>query len=98
MEIEISQLLGGIRELRRLAVQAVAARTQRLGHAFPGLREEVALEEHADRVEAAAVDLAGAEAADGFQVLAGGIALVLVEAVLREAVVQRAHLGVTRGL
>src|ERR1700741_1785442 len=62
------------------------------------LAAQVFHEKDADRLEAAAVDLAGAVAGEGFEVLGGGVALVTVEAVVRVALVQARHLGVAGGL
>src|SRR6185436_4537514 len=78
--------------------QAIPAETLRLGQVSPALAEEVSLVEHADRVKAAAVDLARTGAPERVEMLGGGVSLVLVETVARVALVQRAHLRVARGL
>src|SRR5205085_5606112 len=85
------------RELESLAIHAIAAHAQLLFHQGPGLGEKILLEEDADRIEAAPVNVAGAEAPERLEMLGGGVALVPVEAVLRKALVQRRHLGVTAG-
>src|SRR6185503_318701 len=97
--VERGQLQARIHgELHRVAVHAVALHAQLFLHQSPGLGEEVLLEEHADRIEAAPVDLAGAQTPERFEVLRRGIALVAVEAVPWIALVQRRHFCVARGL
>ena len=66
---------------------AIGSQAHRLGHRGPSVQEEILLEEDAYGVEALAVDLAGAVSPERFQVLGGPVALVLLEAVLRVALV-----------
>src|SRR6185312_10340787 len=62
-------------ELHGVAAHAVAADAQLLRHRAPVGGKELALEEDADRVEAAAVDLARAMAAERVEVLGRAVAL-----------------------
>src|SRR5205809_1356050 len=60
--------------------------------------KQILLEANPDRLEAAPMDVAGAEARQRREMLGCRISLVAVEAVLRVAQVKRVHLGVARGL
>src|SRR2546429_6498828 len=60
--------------------------------------KQILLEANPDRLEAAPMDVAGAEARQRREMLGCRISLVAVETVLRGAQEERAHLGGARGL
>src|SRR4051794_35439001 len=100
-ELELRFLPGQRRaggELVRLAVHPVAPNPERLGHGAPALGEEVFLKEHADRVEAAPVNVARTEAPERLEMIGRAIALVAVEAIVGIALMQAGHLGIARRL
>ena len=79
-------------------LQGLGLRRELLGHRAPGVGKEVLLEEDADRVEAAPVDLARAMPSKGVQVVRSRVTLVAIESIAGIALVQRAHLSVARRL